>query len=347
MIRDAIAKVMRREDLALDEASAVMHEIMTGEATPAQISALLVGLRAKGESVDEIVGFVRTMREHMVLVRPRTWDHIDTCGTGGDTIVVDGKPAGTFNISTTAAFVIAGAGVPVAKHGNRAMSSQCGSADVLERLGITLDRPPQRLADILDEVGITFMFAQTLHPSMRHAAPVRREIGIRTVFNNLGPLSNPARANRQVLGVGDPQWLRRSAEALGRLGAERAMVFHGEPGLDELSTVAVSHVAEWRDGRVSEYTLDAESLGLPKVGMKDISGGDAALNAGFLESVLSGEKGPRRDIVVLNAASGILVADRAQGWPDALELAAYSIDSGAAMAKLEALREATAQDAEP
>lgn len=338
MIKDAIARVMRGENLETAEAAAVMHEIMTGEATPAQMGGLLVALRMKGETADEIVGFVRTMREHMVLVRPKTWNHIDTCGTGGDAPTVNGEPCNTFNISTAAAFVVAGAGVPVAKHGNRAMSSRCGSADVLETLGVPIEGTPEQLADTLDTVGITFMFAQRLHPAMRHAGPVRRELAIRTVFNNLGPLTNPARANRQLIGVGDPGWLARTATALGRLGSERAMVVHGEPGLDELSTLGPSRVAEWKDGALHEYTLDAADLGLSRAGLEDLAGGSVEDNARILESILDGEKGPRRDIVVLNAAAALLVAGKSEAWPAALERAAHSIDSGAARAKLDKLR---------
>jgi anthranilate phosphoribosyltransferase len=292
----------------------------------------------KGETADEVVGFVRTMREHMVLVRPKTWDHIDTCGTGGDAPRVDGEACNTFNISTAAAFGVAGAGVPVAKHGNRAMSSKCGSADVLESLGVPIEGTPEQLADTLDTVGITFMFAQRLHPAMRHAGPVRKELGVRTVFNTLGPLTNPARANRQLIGVGDPDWLVRTATALGRLGSERAMVVHGEPGLDELSTLGESRVAEWRDGALHEYTLNAEDLGLPRANLQDLAGGGVEDNARILEAVLSGESGPRRDITLLNAAAALLVAGKAEDWAGALALAAHSIDTGAAHNKLDRLR---------
>lgn len=337
-IKEAIARVLAGENLDTTDAAAVMHDIMSGLASPAQIAALLVALRVKGETADEIVGFVRTMREHMTLVRPKTWDHIDTCGTGGDSLVVDGEKRSTFNVSTTAAFVVAGAGVPVAKHGNRAMSSKCGSADVLEALGVTIEAPPEVLADILDTTGITFMFAQRLHPSMKYAAPVRREIGVPTVFNNLGPLTNPARANRQLIGVGNPDWLVRTAAALGKLGAEKAIVVHGDPGLDEFSTIGPNRVAEWRDGALHEYTLDACDLGLPRASLDDLAGGSLEENAAALEAVLEGEKSPRRDIVLLNAAAALLVADRAEDWPRALEIAARAIDSGAALATLNALR---------
>ncbi len=346
MIKEAIARVLAGENLDTAEAAAVMHEIMSGHASPAQIAALLVALRVKGETADEIVGFVRTMREHMTLVRPKTWNHIDTCGTGGDALSVDGEKCSTFNVSTTAAFVVAGAGVPVAKHGNRAMSSKCGSADVLEALGVIIEATPEVLADILDTTGITFMFAQKLHPSMKFAAPVRREIGIPTVFNNLGPLTNPARANRQVIGVGHAGWLVRTAEALGKLGAERAIVVHGEPGLDEFSTIGPNKVAEWRDGALHEYTVDAADLGLPRASLKDLMGGNLEQNAGMLEAVLEGEKGPHRDIVQLNAAAALLVADRAEDWPNALSAAAHSLDSGAALATLNALRSYEMMNAE-
>lgn len=338
MIREAIARVSQRHHLTAKEAAQVMQEIMSGEATRAQTAALLLALRMKGETVDEICGFSRSMREHVVYVVGKTTDHIDTCGTGGDAVTVHGVPTGTFNISTTAAFVVAGAGVPVAKHGNRAMSSQCGSADVLEALGVPIEAPKEVLAENLDRIGITFLFAQSLHPSMRHVAPVRREIGIRTVFNVLGPLTNPARADRQLIGVWAEEWLRPLAESLLVLGSIRAMVVHGYPALDELSTVGTSRIAEVRDGEVHEYDLDPTALGLPFARIEDLVGGDAKRNAELLEAVLKGEKGPRRDVTVLNAAAGLLVADHSPDWPSALAAAADSIDSGAAYGKLEALR---------
>ena len=339
MIREAIARVMRRENLDALEAAAVMQEIMSGAATAAQTSALLIAMRMKGETVDEICGFSRTMREHVVHVVPkRVKNHIDTCGTGGDALTLNGMPTSTFNISTAAAFVVAGAGVPVAKHGNRAMSSKCGSADVLEALRVPIEAPAEDLAAAIDEIGIAFLFAQKLHPSMRFAAPVRREIGVRTVFNVLGPLTNPAKAERQLIGVWSDEWLKPLAEALGVLGSERAMVVHGVPGLDELSTVGPSQVAEWRDGSLRLYTVDGADYGLQRASIEDLAGGDLEQNAAMLEAVLQGEQGPRRDIVLLNAAAALLVADHAGDWHEALVAAAASIDSGAAHGKLEALR---------
>ncbi|HEY3267139.1 MAG TPA: anthranilate phosphoribosyltransferase [Armatimonadota bacterium] len=339
MIRDAIPRVMRGENLDALEAAAVMQEMMSGAATQSQMAALLVAMRIKGETVDEICGFSRTMRAHVVhIVPPRTRNHIDTCGTGGDALTIDGLACSTFNISTAAAFVAAGAGVPVAKHGNRAMSSKCGSADVLEAAGVPIEAPPEVLAKAIDDIGIAFLFAQKLHPSMRFAAPVRREIGVRTVFNVLGPLTNPAKAERQLIGVWDAEWLRPVGEALGVLGSERAMVVHGIPGLDELSTVGPSQVAEWRDGALRTYTLDAADLGFPAARIEDLKGGDVQQNARTLERILQGEEGFHRDVVLLNAAAALLVADHAADWPEALEGARRSIDAGAAFSKLEALR---------
>jgi anthranilate phosphoribosyltransferase len=339
MIREAIARVTRRENLDALEAAAVMQEIMTGAATQAQTAALLIAMRMKGETVEEICGFSRTMREHVVHVVPqRVRNHIDTCGTGGDALSIDGVPTSTFNISTAAAFVAAGAGVPVAKHGNRAMSSKCGSADVLEALNVPINASAEVLAAAIDEIGIAFLFAQSLHPSMKYVAPVRREIGVRTVFNALGPLTNPAKAERQLIGVWAPEWLKPLAEALGALGAERAMVVHGVPGLDELSTVGPSQVAEWRDGSVRMYTVDATEFGLQPAKIEDLAGGDVHRNAAILEAILNGETGPRRDVVLLNAAAALLVADQEEDWPAAIAAAVRSIDSGAAHSKLEALR---------
>jgi anthranilate phosphoribosyltransferase len=330
---------MRFENLDPLEAAAVMQEMMSGAATDAQTAALLIAMRMKGETVDEICGFSRTMREHVVHVVPkRVRNHLDIVGTGGDALILNGLPVSTFNISTTATFVAAGAGVPIAKHGNRAMSSKCGSADVLEALGVPIEAPAEVLAAAIDEIGIAFLFAQHLHPSMRYAATARREIGVRTVFNVLGPLTNPAKAERQLIGVWAAEWLQPLAAALSVLGSERAMVVHGAPGFDELSTVGISQIAELRDGSLKEYTLDASEFGLPRANLEDILGGDAVHNAHLLERVLQGEKGPRRDIVLLNAAAGLLVADAAEDWPDAIESSAKSIDSGAALAKLEQLR---------
>lgn len=334
MLREAISAVVSGRNLTEWEAEQAMEAIMTGEATPVQAGALLVALRMKGETVDELTGFARVMQQKVLRVNCRSANLVDTCGTGGDGL-------STFNVSTAAAFVVAGAGVPVAKHGNRSMSSRCGSADVLEALGVCITLPPEEVAACVDEVGIGFMFAQTYHPAMRHAAPVRRELGIRTVFNILGPLTNPAGAKRQLIGVPRPELAPQVAEVLARLGSERAMVVCGEPGMDELSTVGPSFVAELKDGDVTTYTLDATALGLPRAALKHVVGSGAAENAAILSRVLAGEMGPARDIVLLNAAAGLVVGGLTSDIREALSLARRSLDSGAAAERLNELRKRT------
>jgi anthranilate phosphoribosyltransferase len=334
LLREAISAVVSGRNLTEWEAEQAMEAIMTGEATPVQAGALLVALRMKGETVDELTGFARVMQQKVLRVNCRSANLVDTCGTGGDGL-------STFNVSTAAAFVVAGAGVPVAKHGNRSMSSRCGSADVLEALGVCIALPPDEVAACVDEVGIGFMFAQTYHPAMRHAAPVRRELGIRTVFNILGPLTNPAGAKRQLIGVPRPELAPQVAEVLARLGSERAMVVYGEPGMDELSTVGPSFVAELRDGDVTTYTLDATALGLPRTALKHVVGSGAAENAAILSRVLAGEMGPARDIVLLNAAAGLVVGGLTSDIREALSLARRSLDSGAAAERLNELRKRT------
>ena len=330
----AIARVAVGASLTEAEAYTVMDQIMDGEATPSQISALITGMRMKGETVDEIVGFARAMREHATPVRPNVRGYIDTCGTGGDGLH-------TFNISTTTAFVVAGAGVPVAKHGNRAVSSAAGSADVLEALGIDIALGPKDVARCIDEVGVGFLFAQALHASMRHAGPTRREIGIRTVFNILGPLTNPAGAKRQLLGVYDARLAPIMAEVAGRLGAERVLVVNGHPGMDEVSTSGSTTVAEFdaETGEVRSYEVTPESVGIARGTLADLAGGDAAENAAIVRAVLGGEIGPRRDIVLINAAAALLAAGKATDLADGVTLARDSIDSGRALVTLEALGE--------
>ncbi len=328
-IREAIQKVVEGGSLTQEEAAAVMDEMMEGQATPAQIGAFLIALRLKGETVEEIAGLARTMRAkaHRVPISDAV---VDTCGTGGDN-------AGTFNISTTAAFVVAGVGVKVAKHGNRAMSSGCGSADVLEALGVKINLSPEGVRHCLDQVGVGFMFAQTFHPAMRHVAGARREIGVRTVFNILGPLTNPAGAADQVIGVADAALAPKMVAALQLLGAHHVLLVHGQDGLDELSLSAPSTVWELKEGRVREYVVTPEETGLGRAPRVALAGGTAQDNAAILRGVLGGEAGPRRDVVLLNAAAALVAADRARDLREGVYLAARSLDSGWARQKLEGL----------
>ncbi|MGH2671805.1 MAG: anthranilate phosphoribosyltransferase [Actinomycetota bacterium] len=322
----ALSKVAAHEALSADEAAEAMRQVMAGEATPAQLGGLLMALRTKGETVDEIEGLARTMLEFANPVGPPS-PVIDTCGTGGDR-------SGTFNISTIAAIVAAGAGVPVAKHGNRAASSNCGSADLLEELGVRIDLDATRVERCLAEAGIAFMFAPVFHPAMGHAAPVRRELRVPTVFNFLGPLTNPARPVAQVVGVSDPRMLPLMAEVLARRGV-RAKLFRGADGLDELTTTGPSTVYEVVGGEVDETTLDPDDVGLSRASTEDLRGGDAVASASIARAVLEGKPGPRRDVVLLNAAAALEVAGRASELADGVEIAARSIDSGDAAATLE------------
>jgi anthranilate phosphoribosyltransferase len=331
MIQQVITKLLDGKQLARAEARAVMGEIMRGEATPAQIGGFLVALRAKGETPDEIAGCAEAMREHVLPVRPRRDDLVDTAGTGGD-------GAHTINISTAAALVAAAAGAAVAKHGNRAVSSACGSADVLEALGFTLQQEPQRIARSIDELGFGFLFAPSHHPAMRHAAPVRKELATRTVFNVLGPLTNPAGARAQVVGVYSPELVRTIAEVLARLGARRAFVVHGAGGIDELSPVGPNLVAEVVDGTVRERELDPEAeLGLPRCTVDELRGGAPDVNADAIRDVLAGADGGRRSAILLNAAGAIAAAGHAADLREGLEIAREAIDSGAAAERLEQL----------
>jgi anthranilate phosphoribosyltransferase len=333
-IQEAIALAMDGQDLTEVEAESAMTQIMEGQATPAQIGAFLTALRMKGESVSEIAGCARAMRRSAVPVRPRRPEAlVDTCGTGGD-------GAGTFNISTTAAFVAAGAGQPVAKHGNRSISSRCGSADVLEALGVNLDLTPDQVAASVDEVGIGFLFAPNLHPAMKHAIGPRRELGVRTIFNVLGPLTNPANASAQVLGVYDPDLTETLAHVLGTLGSQAAFVVHGSGGLDELTTSGPNRVSALRDGRVETHNLDPADLGFHRARPSDLRGGDATENAAITRGILSGTiNGARRDVVVLNAAAALFVGGQAQTLPEGVRLAEGSIDSGSAQRVLDHLIE--------
>ncbi|MBI4289541.1 MAG: anthranilate phosphoribosyltransferase [Chloroflexi bacterium] len=330
MIKEAIAKLLERHDLSQPEAEAVMQEIMHGEATPSQIGGFLVALRMKGETTEEIAGCARAMRSHALKVTSKHKDLLDTCGSGGDV-------SHTFNISTIVALVAAGAGVRVAKHGNRAVSSRCGSADLLEALGVKIDLGPEAVARCIDEVGIGFLFAPHMHPAMKNAAGPRREMGIRTIFNILGPLTNPAGANHQLVGIYDAGLTDPLARVLGILGCHHAMVVHSNDGLDELSTVAPNQVSELKEGQVKTYTLDATSFGLPRAKKEDLKGGDTGFNVQVARNVLKGEKGPQRDAVLLNAAAALIAADKIGNFHSGLTLAAESIDSGKAAGKLEDL----------
>ena len=329
-------RVMRRENLTMEESADLMAMIMGGEATAAQISVLLVGLTMKGERPAEIAGLARTMRSHAVALSKPHGDAFDTCGTGGDR-------SGTFNISSAAALVVAAAGVRVAKHGNRSVSSQCGSADVYEQLGVELAASPAVVEHSLDEVGIAFFFAPTFHPSMRQAAPVRRELGVRTAFNLLGPLTNPAGARRQLVGVPQPELTEVMARALLLLGADRAWVVHGADGIDEMSTTGHTKVSECRNGAVSTFYVHPSDFGVSKAGPADLKGGDASANASMIRSILDGARGPCRDVVLLNAGAGLFIAGRAGSVREGIELAARAIDSGSAQKKLQAMVAASRQ----
>ena len=330
MIQDALHDLLDGLSLERAQARAVMNEIMRGEATPGQIGGFLVALRAKGESADEIAGCAEAMREHVLPVHPSRADLVDTAGTGGD----GGQ---TFNISTAAALVAAAAGAAVAKHGNRAVSSSSGSADVLEALGFDLEQEPKRIARSIDELGFGFMFAPTHHPAMRHAAPVRRELGTRTVFNVLGPLTNPAGARAQVVGVYSPELVPTIADVLAQLGAERAFVVHGAGGIDELSPAGPNFVCEVRDGQARRREIDPLELGVARCDPDDLRGGSPEENAATIRAIFEGANGGRRDAVLLNAAGAIAAAGHAADLREGLGFAREALDSGAAAARLQEL----------
>jgi anthranilate phosphoribosyltransferase len=359
MILDALHRLANhRQSLSRDEARAVMAEVLTGQCTDAQIAALLVALHMKGETVEEIVGFAEAIRaaatpldlhtpgsparptlarwggNNQVLDASGTGRDalVDTCGTGGDA-------SGTFNISTATAFVVAGAGVRGAKHGNRSVTSKCGSADVMEALGVNINLPPERIAACLEEVGIAFLFAPAMHSAMKYVQPARRELRLRTVFNLLGPLTNPARATCQVVGVYSADLVEKLAEALSMLGLHRALVVHGSDGLDEITITGSTRIAEVRDGLVHTYEVTPEEFGLERATLDDVSGGDAQLNAGLIREILQGKKSARRDVVLLNAAAALVASGRADHLRDALPLARQAVDSGSAAQKLQALVE--------
>jgi anthranilate phosphoribosyltransferase len=333
-----IDTLLRREDLTTDEAAAFMEHVMTGQVPDAQLAGFLVALVMKGERPAEIVGLARTMRRHAVPLE-RTHAHVfDTCGTGGDR-------SGTFNISSCVALVVAAAGVSVAKHGNRSVSSRSGSADVFEALGVNATCPPRAAERSLDEAGIGFFFAPTFHPSMKHAAAARRALGIRTAFNLLGPLTNPAGASRQLVGVPRPEFTELLARSLLLLGSERAWVVHGADGIDEISTTGYTKVSECRDGAVNTFYLHPADVGLPKALPEALKGGDAAENARIIERVLAGGTGAPRDIVVLNAGAALFIAGAAGSIQDGMARAVTAIDSGGAARTLAALRDASGAQA--
>ncbi len=329
---DVLMPLLRRDDLDADVASAAMATILEGNATDAQIAAFAVALRAKGETPTELAALVRTMLEHTLPVpvadEATAGPLMDTCGTGGDR-------SHTFNISTTTALVVAGAGVRVAKHGNRAASSKCGSADVLESLGVVIDLDGEGVAHCIDRVGIGFCFAQKFHAGLRFAGPARTQIGVPTTFNFLGPLANPARVRRQVVGVGDPAMAERVAATLVELGSVRAMVFFGHDGLDELTTSDISTVLSVHDGTVTRETVDPADLGLARASRDDLLGGDALRNAEIVRAVLGGATGAHREVVLLNAAAALQVAGVAGSWGEGIELAAAAIDDGRARGVLD------------
>jgi anthranilate phosphoribosyltransferase len=327
VIQSTIARLVDGHDLTRQEACESMHTIMRGEATPAQIAGFLVALRAKGETADEIAGCAEAMREHVLRVNPQRKDLVDIVGTGGD-------GANTYNISTAAALVAASAGAAIAKHGNRAASSASGAADVLEALGFRLELPPERIERSIDELGFGFLFAQAHHPAMKHAAPVRRELATRTVFNVLGPLTNPAGARALMLGVYSPELTRTLAEALVQLGAERAYVVHGAGGIDELSPCGPNLVCEVENGTVREYELDPLDLGVERCEPSELRGGDPSSNAAALRAVLAGADGGHRSAVILNAAGGIAAAGHAENLREGIVRAREAIDTGAAAGRL-------------
>jgi anthranilate phosphoribosyltransferase len=334
MINEAIRKAVLHEDLTAEEMREVVGQIMDGGASDITKTALMVALRMKGETVEEITGAATAMRDRVVPVVADKEGLIDTCGTGGD-----GR--GTFNVSTVAALVAAGAGVRVAKHGNRAVSSSCGSADVLRELGVAIDLDAGRMAAVLDEVGISFLFAPTLHPAMASVAPIRRELGMRTIFNVLGPLTNPAFARRQIMGIFSPALVEIVARVLASLGSEHVLVVHSDDGLDEISVSAPTRFCELKDGEIRTGFLEPEEIDVQRCRLEDVIGGDAASNAKIARDVLEGRNGAPRQIVLANAGAAIYVAGRAESIREGVALAAESIDSGAARAKLEALISAT------
>jgi anthranilate phosphoribosyltransferase len=333
-IREAIARLVSRSDLSEAETIEVMNQIMTGEATPLQIASFLTALRMKGETAQEITGAARVMREKVHRVRVKTDLVLDTCGTGGD-------QKGTFNISTASAFVVAGAGIAVAKHGNRSVSSQSGSADVLAALGVKIDAPKEKVEECVERIGIGFLFAPLLHEAMKYAVQPRREIGIRTVFNLLGPLTNPAGATHQLTGIYDGDLTELIAQVLRNLGTARAMIVHGLEGLDEISLSGPTRVSELKEGQIRTYTLTPEELSLKRCRLEELRGGSPEECANALRGVLQGETGPKRDVVLLNSGAALYLSGTASSVAEGMRLAAQSIDSGRAREKLDLLVQMT------
>jgi anthranilate phosphoribosyltransferase len=331
MIKEAISKVIKGSDLTEAETASVMQEVMSGAASPAQIGSFLTAMRMKGETVGEITGAARVMREKATRVDPGDMDVVDTCGTGGDESM-------TFNISTASAFVAAGSGLTVAKHGNRSVSSRSGSADVLRALGVNIEAEVSKVEECLRRAGIGFLFAPALHGAMRYAAQVRRDLGIRTIFNVLGPLTNPAGARRQIVGVYDPALTETVARVLLNLGSIRAFVVHGEDGLDEITLAGETRVTELKDGAIRTYHIRPEELGFTRCAPDELRGGDPEINAGIIMGVLKGVKGPARDVVLLNGGAAIAAGGRVQTMTEGIAAARVSIDSGAALARLEELK---------
>jgi anthranilate phosphoribosyltransferase len=331
MIKEAINLAVQGKDLTEEQMTDTMKEIMEGNATDAQIGAFLTALRMKGETVEEITGAAIVMREKVAAIKApdRT---VDTCGTGGDM-------SGTFNISTTSSLVVAACGIPVAKHGNRSVSSSCGSADVLEALGIKIDLAPQKVEECLADTGFGFMFAPLFHPAMKYAIGPRKEMAIRTIFNILGPLTNPAGAERQVLGVFSDKLTEPMAQVLGKLGAKHAFVVHGEDGLDEITTTDKTRVTEWKNGKINTYFIAPDSLNIEMANKDDLTGGNAEENAKITIDILEGQKGAKRNIVLINAAAAIVAGDKASDLSEAINIAAEAIDSGAARKKLDEVKE--------
>ncbi len=331
MFKDALNQLLNQQDLSHDQMLAVMQQVMGGELTTAQIAALLIALRLKGETVDEITAAATVMRQLSTKVNIKDTTHlVDTCGTGGDGIQ-------TFNVSTVSAFVAAAAGASVAKHGGRSVSSTCGSADVLEALGVDVNKSPDEVANSVDAIGIGFMFAPNHHSAMKHAAPVRKELGVRTIFNLLGPLTNPASARRQVMGVFDKALTGKLAQVLQKLGSEHVLVVHGADGMDEISFTGDTYIAELKDGKVTEYTVNPKQFGLSEHALETIQIQNAEASKAMIMTVLNGEVGPARDIVLLNAGAAIYVAGKADSLAAGITKAAAVIDQGLALAKLNAL----------
>ncbi len=334
MIKETIAKLVKGIDLSQVEIESTMEEIMTGQALPTQIASFLTAMRIKGETIEEIAGAASIMRKHATKINTKHAQLLDTCGTGGD-------EAHTFNVSTASAFVVAGAGIPVAKHGNRCVSSKCGSADLLKALGVNIDIEPEKVSKCIDDIGIGFLFAPLLHKAMQYATLPRREIGIRTIFNILGPMTNPAGATHQLLGVYDGELVEPIAKALGKLGSKHALVVHGTDGLDEVTTTAETQVSELNDGKVKSFKISPTDFGIKKANSEDLKGGDCDYNIKITRDILNGKEGPQYDIVILNAGCAIYAADAAEDIGEGIKLAKKSLASKSALKKLEQLKEFT------